>query len=106
MVANCNFFCSFLCITLYTLTEHYIRCIILVVLYAIGLGIFLDQQQDFAGYYSLDGYPHSGCLSYGFGIALSAFIINIIATVLGLLAICYKKICPSKYKYTINYKRD
>lgn len=72
-----------------------------VVLYAIGLGVFLDQEQDFAGYFSLDGSPHDGCLSYGFGIALSAFIINIIATIVGLLAICYKKMFPSKFQYTV-----
>lgn len=70
-----------------------------VILYAVGLGVFLDQQQHFSGFFSLDGAPHDGCLSYGFGISLSAFIINVIATVIGLLAICYKKMCPTKFKY-------
>lgn len=81
-----------------------------MILYAVGIGVFLEQEQDFAGYFSLDGAPQDGCLSYGFGIALSAFIVNIIGTVLGLLAICYKKLCPRRYKYTIsgsnNYKSD
>lgn len=76
-----------------------------VILYSVGLGVFLDQQQDFAGYFSLDGSPHNGCLSYGFGITLSGFIINIIATIIGLLAICYKKMCPTKFRYEIK-KRD
>lgn len=75
--------------------------IISIVLYAVGLGVFLDQKQDFAGYFSLDGIPQDGCLSYGFGITLSGFVINIIATLIGLFAICYKKMCPTTFKYEI-----
>ena len=63
--------------------------------------MFLDQPQDFAGFFSLDGAPQAGCLSYGFGIALSAFIVNIIGTLVGLMAICYKKLFPARYKYSI-----
>lgn len=72
-----------------------------MILYAVGLGAFLNQSQDYAGFFSLDGVQFEGCLSYGFGIALAAFIVNVIATVAGLVAICYKKMCPTRYKYTI-----
>ncbi len=77
----------------------------LVIFYAIGIGLFLDQDQNFAGFYSLDGSPISGCLSYGFGIALSAFVVNVIGTIAGLVAICYKKISPPKYEYSPNSKK-
>lgn len=81
--------------------SHGTHIFYLVICYGVGMGAFLNQGQDFAGFFSLDGVQFEGCLSYGFGIALAAFIINVIATVAGVVAICYKKLVPTRYKYTI-----
>ena len=72
-----------------------------VIFLAIGLGVFADTDQSFAGYFSVDGAPEDGCLSYGFGISLAAFIINVIATVIGIIAIFYRKMITSKW-----YKKE
>jgi len=78
----------------------FVVCSIIVIFYSVSLALFLNLGLDFAGFFSVDGMRTSGCLSYGFGIALAAFIINILATIAGLVAICYKKMCPARYKYT------
>ena len=67
-----------------------------VVCFAIGIGVFVDLDQSFAGFFSINGVEQEGCLSYGFGIALAAFIINILATVIGSVAICYRKAKPNR----------
>ena len=63
-----------------------------VIFLAIGIGVFVGIDQDYAGFFSLEGEPTDGCLSWGFGIALAAFIINIIATIVGVVAIFYRQI--------------
>ena len=68
---------------------------------AIGLGVFADTDQDFAGFFSIEGQATKGCLSYGFGISLAAFIVNVIATVVGIVAVFYKTFAAkqrSKYE--------
>ena len=70
-----------------------------VIFYAISLGVFAELDQDFAGFFSLNGRQQEGCLSYGFGIALAAFIINTIAAAVGIVAIFYRAICPPKNKF-------
>ena len=71
-------------------TPH--TCTPTVVFLAIGIGVFVAIDQDYAGFFSLEGEPTDGCLSWGFGIALAAFIINIIATIVGVVAIFYRRI--------------
>lgn len=61
-----------------------------VIFLAIALGVFVDLDKDFAGFFSIEGQAADGCLSYGFGISLAAFIVNVIATVVGIVAIFYK----------------
>ena len=68
--------------------------------YTISLAAYVDLDQDFADFFSLNGDRHDGCLSYGFGIALAAFLVNIIATMIGFVAICYHRLCPQSYKYS------
>ena len=68
-----------------------------VIFLAIGLGVFADIDQDFAGFFSLESQATDGCLSYGFGIALAAFIINVIATVVGIVAIFYKTFATKQH---------
>ena len=71
-------------------TPH--TCTPTVIFLAIGIGVFVAIDQDYAGFFSLEGEPTDGCLSWGFGIALAAFIINIIATIVGVVAIFYRRI--------------
>ena len=73
-----------------------------VLFYAIALAAYVDLDQDFAGFFSLNGGRHEACLSYGFGIALAAFLVNIIATAIGIVAICYHRLCPKPYKYPVH----
>ena len=73
-----------------------------VLFYAIALAAYVDLDQDFAGFFSLNGGRHEGCLSYGFGIALAAFLVNTIATAIGIVAICYHRLCPKPYKYPVH----
>lgn len=72
-----------------------------VVFFAISLGVFADLDQDFAGFFSREGIPEEGCLSYSFGISLAAFIVNIIASVVGVVAVFnpqIQEIQRSKYE--------
>lgn len=62
-----------------------------VILLAIGIGVFGDTDQDFAGFFSIEGNPSDGCLSYGFGISLAALFVNVIATVVGIISIFFNK---------------
>lgn len=62
-----------------------------VVLLVIGIGVFGDTDQDFAGFFSIEGSASDGCLSYGFGVALASLFVNVIATVVGIVAIFYRK---------------
>lgn len=66
-----------------------------MVLYAAALGVYADMDQHFAGFFSLNGMEQIGCLSYGFGIALASFLVNIIAVAIGVFAViyamCFKK---------------
>ena len=78
--------------------------ITVVLFYAIALAAYVDLDQDFAGFFSLNGGRYDGCLSYGFGIALAAFLVNTIATAIGFVAICYRWLWqpqPLKYKYSV-----
>ena len=60
-----------------------------VIFYAVAMGVFVDTDQHFAGFFTLNGSLQDGCLSYGFGIALAAFLVNIIAAIIGVGAILY-----------------
>ncbi len=66
-----------------------------VLLYSAALGVYADTDQHFAGFFTINGTERDGCLSYGFGIALAGFIVNIIASIVGFAAIiygmCFKK---------------
>ncbi len=66
-----------------------------VLLYAAALGVYADTEQHFAGFLTINGAEIDGCFSYGFGIALAGFIVNIIASIFGFAAIiygmCFKK---------------
>ena len=73
-----------------------------VLFYAIALAAYVNLDQDFAGFFSLNGGRYEGCLSYGFGIALAAFLVNTIATAIGIVAICYHRLCPKPYKYPVH----
>lgn len=53
--------------------------------------MFGDTDQDFAGFFSIEGGVSDGCLSYGFGIALASLFVNVIATVVGVVAIFFHK---------------
>ena len=71
------------------MTLLYFLCAHTVVLVAVGVGVFGDTDRDFAGFFSLGGDPASGCLSYGFGISFAALFVNVIATVVGSIAIFF-----------------
>ena len=58
--------------------------------------MFGDTDQDFAGYFSIEGHPSDGCLSYGFGVSLAALFVNVIATVVGIISIFFNKIKASQ----------
>ena len=45
-----------------------------VLFHAISLAAYVDLDQDFAGFFSLNIGRHEGCLSYSFGIALAVFL--------------------------------
>ena len=62
-----------------------------VILLIIGIGVFGGTDQDFAGFFSIQGGPADGCLSYGFGIALASLFVNVIATVVGVASIFFNK---------------
>ena len=62
-----------------------------MVLLAIGVGVFGGTDQDFAGFFSIEGGPADGCLSYGFGVALASLFVNLIATVVGVVSIFFRK---------------
>ena len=81
---------------------HLIHQYTIVLFYAIALAVYVDLDQDFAGFFSLNGGRHEACLSYGFGIALAAFLVNTIATTIGIVAICYHRLCPKPYKYPVH----
>ena len=53
--------------------------------------MFGGTDQDFAGFFSIEGGRSDGCLSYGFGIALASLFVNLIATVVGVVAIFFHK---------------
>ena len=62
-----------------------------VILLIIGIGVFGGTDQDFAGFFSIEGGPSDGCLSYGFGVALASLFVNVIATIVGVVSIFYHK---------------
>ena len=62
-----------------------------VFLLVIGVGVFGSIDQDFAGYFSIEGKASDGCLSYGFGVALASLFVNLIAAVIGTVAIFFHK---------------
>ena len=53
--------------------------------------MFGDTDQDFAGFFSIEGGPADGCLSYGFGVALASLLVNLIATVVGVVSTFFHK---------------
>ena len=53
--------------------------------------MFGDTDQDFAGFFSIEGSRSDGCLSYGFGVALASLFVNVIATVVGIAAVFFHK---------------
>ena len=55
-------------------------------MYVVALAAYVDLYQDFAGFFYFSGGRHEACLSYGFGIALVAFLINTIAMAIGIVA--------------------
>ena len=72
------------------LSEHLSSCST-VILLVIGVGVFGGTDQDFAGFFSIEGGASDGCLGYGFGIALSSLLVNVIATVVGVVSIFFHK---------------
>ena len=69
-----------------------------VILLVIGVGVFGGTDQDFAGFFSIEGEASDGCLSYGFGIALASLLVNAIATAVGVVAVFYHKMKKRLYK--------
>ncbi|CAI8016101.1 hypothetical protein GBAR_LOCUS9904 [Geodia barretti] len=62
-----------------------------IILLIIGIGVFGGIEQDFAGFFSIDGGPADGCLSYGFGVALASLFVNLMGTVVGVVSIFFRK---------------
>lgn len=71
---------------------HIIYFFISAVCYAIALGVFEDSDPDFAGFFSLNGRPSSGCIDISYGLAIGSIAINIIGVIVATLAFCYKPI--------------
>lgn len=61
-----------------------------VVAYVIAVGVFLGIDNDYGGFFSLNGEPSSGCLSYSFGLAVGAFLTNLMGGFLGIIAFVYE----------------
>ena len=55
-------------------------------------------DQDFAGYFSIEGRASEGCLSYGFGVALASLFVNLIATGVGVVAPFFHKMKKALHK--------
>ena len=46
-------------------------------------------MKDYAGFFSLNGLPSEGCLSYSFGLAVGSWMTNLMGGVLGIIAFVY-----------------
>ena len=57
--------------------------------YAVTIGMFLGIDNDYAGFFSLNGLPNSGCLWYSFGLAVGAWMTNLIGGAVGIGAFVY-----------------
>ena len=51
--------------------------------------MFLGIDNDYAGFFSLNGLPNSGCLWYSFGLAVGAWMTNLIGGAVGIGAFVY-----------------
>ncbi len=60
--------------------------------YAISLGVYEDSDSDFAGFFSLNGRPSGGCIDVSYGLAIGSIVINVIGTIIGTMAYCYKPV--------------
>ena len=62
---------------------------LLVCFYAITIGMFLGTDEDYGGFFSLNGLPSEGCLSYSFGLAVGSWMTNLMGGALGIIAFVY-----------------
>lgn len=69
------------------------------IFYSVTLGVFIDTDMDYAGFFSVNGQSSSGCLGTSFGLAIGSFAINLMGSLVAALAFFYKdlaKRCRSK----------
>lgn len=67
-------------------------------LFGAAMALFLYTDRDYAGFFSLNGRPNSGCLGISFGLFVGSFAVTLISSLVGLLAFCYRYIenCRNK----------
>ena len=51
--------------------------------------MFLGTDEDYGGFFSLNGLPSEGCLSYSFGLAVGSWMTNLMGGALGIIAFVY-----------------
>jgi hypothetical protein len=59
------------------------------ILYAVALGVFIDTDRDYAGFFSINGQPNPGCLGISFGLFTGSFSISVISTLVSFVAFGY-----------------
>ena len=72
---------------------HYIA-----ISFAVSIGMYASTDQTFSGFFSLNGAAEEGCLSHGFGLAIGAMCLDLLASGLQVSAVFYHKRCNRPVK--------
>ena len=94
---SCSSFCPFHLPLIFLVLSYS------AVFYSITLGVFLETDMDYAGFFSVNGQSSSGCLGTSFGLAIGSFAINLMGSLVAALAFFYKNLakkCRSKKEWT------
>ena len=67
----------------------YTFSITLAVFYGLALWFYTSIDEDYAGFFTLNGKPHNGCWAISLGLAIGASSVNVFAAIVAALSYCY-----------------